>query len=357
MLAYHGLDGPSIARTVHRAASVPAYLFSDLPRHTSCTGSTTPSRRPPTPQSFEKRCPIDDRVIATRRARRAADVAHAIDVGGARGRSVGPPAGAAPRRDARPRRAICCARAKRSSARSSRLETGKPWKNAVAEVGSSADLAIFMDGEGSRFYGKTMTSPIPNRSVQTLRSRSASARRSCRSTARSPASRGKCFPALLCGNAVVVKSHELTPYTGVAFGKLLKDAGLPRGCLRRVQGFGPEVGTPLVQDHSRRRRQLHGIVGDRQADSEDGQRAAACSPRSASSWAARIHSSSATMRICELAAEHAVASAFIDAGQRCASGSRILVFDARLRRVSRGVSRARATGEGRVRSAMTTAAR
>src|SRR5207302_3941200 len=28
-----------------------------------------------------------------------------------------------------------------------------------------------------------------------------------------------------------------------------------------------------------------------------------------------------------LAAEHAVASAFIDAGQRCASGSRIIVFD------------------------------
>ena len=29
-----------------------------------------------------------------------------------------------------------------------------------------------------------------------------------------------------------------------------------------------------------------------------------------------------------LAAEHAVASAFIDAGQRCAAGSRIIVFDA-----------------------------
>ena len=49
------------------------------------------------------------------------------------------------------------------------LETGKPWKNAAAEVGSSADLAAFMAGEGSRFYGKTMTSPIDNRGVQTLR--------------------------------------------------------------------------------------------------------------------------------------------------------------------------------------------
>ena len=49
-------------------------------------------------------------------------------------------------------------------------ETGKPWKNAAAEVSSSADLAIFMESEGSRFYGRTMTSPVPNRAVRTLRS-------------------------------------------------------------------------------------------------------------------------------------------------------------------------------------------
>ena len=58
----------------------------------------------------------------------------------------------------------------------------------------------------------------------------------------------KVFPALLCGNAVVVKSHELTPYTAIAFGQLLKDAGLPAGVYSAVQGFGPEVGAPLVQD-------------------------------------------------------------------------------------------------------------
>ena len=54
---------------------------------------------------------------------------------------------------------------------------------------------------------------------------------------------------MLCGNAVVVKSHELTPYTAVAFGKLLKDAGLPVGVYGAVQGFGPDAGAPLVQDH------------------------------------------------------------------------------------------------------------
>ena len=51
-----------------------------------------------------------------------------------------------------------------------------------------------------------------------------------------------------------------------------------------------------------------------------------------------------------LAAEHAVASAFIDAGQRCAAGSRIIVFDARLRRVPRRDAGARGGREGRLRS-------
>ena len=69
----------------------------------------------------------------------------------------------------------------------------------------------------------------------------------------------KVFPALLCGNAVVAKSHELTPYTAVAFGQLLQEAGLPRGVYSVVQGLGAEVGTPLIEDDARRPRQLHRI--------------------------------------------------------------------------------------------------
>ena len=39
-------------------------------------------------------------------------------------------------------------------------ETGKPWKNAVAEVGSSADLAIFMEGEGHGWQGEKLRKSI-----------------------------------------------------------------------------------------------------------------------------------------------------------------------------------------------------
>src|SRR5205085_10222900 len=127
-------------------------------------------------------------------------------------------------------------------------EPGKPWKYAAAEVASSADLAAFMESEGSRLYGKTMTSPIANRSVRTVRAPIGIC--AAVNPFNSPLAgiAWKVFQALLCGNAVVAKSHELTPYTAVAFGKLLMEAGLPAGLYSAIQGSGPEVGMPLVRD-------------------------------------------------------------------------------------------------------------
>ena len=63
------------------------------------------------------------------------------------------------------------------------------------------------------------------------------------------------------------------------------------------------------------------------------------------------------MRTSTLAAEHAVASAFIDAGQRCAAGSRIIVFDAVYDDFRAALLERVARGEGRLGSARTNAAR
>src|SRR6185295_10137227 len=127
-------------------------------------------------------------------------------------------------------------------------ETGKPWKSAVGEVGSSADLGVFMESEGSRLYGKTMASPVQNRAVRTVRAPIGVCGAIMPFNSPLAGIAWKVFPALACGNAVVAKSHELTPYTAVAFGQLLREAGVPRGVYSVVQGLGAEVGTPLVGD-------------------------------------------------------------------------------------------------------------
>src|SRR5439155_144852 len=121
------------------------------------------------------------------------------------------------------------------------------------------------DGEVASVGGQTFEkrSPIDDRVVASVtRGSAADATRAVR-TERSPVGvcaaimpfnsplagvAWKAFPALVCGNAVVAKSHELTPQTAVAFGRLLREAGLPRGVYSVVQGMGAEVGTPLVED-------------------------------------------------------------------------------------------------------------
>jgi len=165
--------------------------------------------------TFEKRSPIDDRVIASVARGSAADVTRAID--GAAAAADAWARTPAPRRGDILGRAGALLRAReRELGEIVQAETGKPWKNAVAEVGSSADLATFMEGEGSRLYGRTMTTPIANRSVRTERMPIGVCAAIMPFNSPLAGVAWKAFPALLCGNAVVAKSHELTPFTAVA---------------------------------------------------------------------------------------------------------------------------------------------
>jgi alpha-ketoglutaric semialdehyde dehydrogenase len=276
-------------------------------------------------ETFEKRCPIDDRVVARVARGTAEDVSRAVASAAAAAESWRRLP--APARGAILGRAAALLRLKESEFGAIvQIETGKPWNNAVAEVRSSADLGIFMESEGSRFYGKTMTSPVPNRTVRTERAAIGVCAAIMPFNSPLAGVAWKTFPALLCGNAVVAKSHELTPYTAVAFGRLLQEAGVPRGVYSAVQGFGTEVGTPLVEDV---RVGLVSFTGSVTTGKSIQQ---VVSARPILAKVCLELGGKNPLVVCDdadlsLAAEHAVASAFIDAGQRCAAGSRIIVFD------------------------------
>ena len=275
-------------------------------------------------EAFEKRSPIDDQLLASVRRGTAADVAKAVD--GAAAAADAWARTPAPKRGEILGRAGALLRAKeREFGEIIQAETGKPWKYAVAEVASSADLAAFMDGEGSRFYGKTTTSPIANRSVRTVRAPIGVCAAVMPFNSPLAGIAWKVFPALLCGNAVVAKSHELTPYTAVAFGKLLKEAGLPRGLYAALQGYGPEVGDALIRD------ERIGIVSFTGSTKTGKLIQRTVSDRRVLAKVCLELGGKNPFIVCDdadlqLAAEHAINSAFIDAGQRCASGSRIIVF-------------------------------
>ncbi len=56
----------------------------------------------------------------------------------------------------------------------------------------------------------------------------------------------KVAPCLAFGNTAVLKMSELSPLTAARLGELALEAGVPRGVLNVVHGYGAETGEPLV---------------------------------------------------------------------------------------------------------------
>ena len=57
----------------------------------------------------------------------------------------------------------------------------------------------------------------------------------------------KIAPAIACGNTVVLKPAELTPFTALKLAELALEAGFPPGALNCVPGTGPVAGAVLVR--------------------------------------------------------------------------------------------------------------
>jgi alpha-ketoglutaric semialdehyde dehydrogenase len=202
-------------------------------------------------------------------------------------------------------------------------ETGKSPKDARGEVDGAIELGYFMAGEGRRFYGRTMPSAVPNRQAMTVRQPLGVAGLIIAANTPIANVAWKVFPALLCGNAAVLKASEDAPQTALAFARRAAEAGLPAGVLNVVQGYGPEAGQPLVED---RRVAVVSFTGStpvgRMIARVAGERLAkVCLELGGKN--PLIVCDDASL---EKAAEAATLSAFSNAGQRCAAGSRLIVF-------------------------------
>ena len=129
-------------------------------------------------------------------------------------------------------------------------ENGKTLSSAMGDIQSGIDMAYYAAGEGRRLYGQTTQSGLKKRFAMTKRypigvigiitSWNFPMAITC----------WKTFPALICGNAVVLKSEENTPETAVCFTEVMEEAGLPKGVLNLIHGLGQEVGEALTT-HSR----------------------------------------------------------------------------------------------------------
>jgi betaine-aldehyde dehydrogenase len=81
----------------------------------------------------------------------------------------------------------------------------------------------------------------------------------------------KAAPALACGNAMIFKPAELTPFTAVKLQEILAEAGAPSGIFQVVQGFA-ETGRLLTAHRDIRKVSLTGEVGTGKAVMSDAAR-------------------------------------------------------------------------------------
>lgn len=204
-------------------------------------------------------------------------------------------------------------------------ETGKSVRDALGETDGAIAQGVFMAGEGQRLYGRTTTSAVPNKHAMNIRQPVGVAGLIIAANTPIANVAWKVFPALICGNAVVLKAAEDTPATAWAFSRIAHDAGLPRGVLNVVNGYGEEAGAPLVQHEHVGVISFTGstAVGRRIAV-EAGQRLAKVSLELGGKNPFVVCDDADL----DNAVKWVLLSAFSNAGQRCASGSRIIVFDA-----------------------------
>jgi acyl-CoA reductase-like NAD-dependent aldehyde dehydrogenase len=204
------------------------------------------------------------------------------------------------------------------------LETGKSKKDALGETDAAIEMGFFVAGEGRRFYGQTTTSAVPNKTALVVRQPLGVAGLIIAANTPIANVAWKAFPALLCGNAAVLKAAEDTPLSAWAFGVLAREAGVPEGVYSTIHGFGEQAGAPLVEHPDV-------AVVSFTGSCEVGRWIAQTAGKRLAKTCLELGGKNPLIVCDDADLQNAVTwtlgSAFSNAGQRCAAGSRILVFD------------------------------
>jgi len=202
-----------------------------------------------------------------------------------------------------------------------RLETGKPFALALAEIDGGANYF--------EFYGSLVYLPVgevldvaPAQHVYTKREPfgvvgvitpwNLPLNQAARAIA----------PALVAGNVVVAKPSEITSQTTVELARLARDVGFPNGVINVVLGAGPVVGEAIVRHNDIRKVAFTGSVAVGRAIGHIAADRIIPLTLELGGKSANIVFEDADL---DLAAAEAVKGFTLNAGQVCSAGTRLLV--------------------------------
>jgi alpha-ketoglutaric semialdehyde dehydrogenase len=203
-------------------------------------------------------------------------------------------------------------------------EMGKPLRESRGEAARTAAILRFSAGEAFRSVGEVFEPSVGNQRLWTIRRPLGVVGLITPWNFPAAIPVWKLAPALIYGNAVVLKLGYEAPRTGLHIAECFAEAGLPAGVLNVLTGAGSKVGAELVRSASVRAVSFTGSVPVGRSVRDE-----------ATARNCRVqlelggHNPLIVMGDAELdrAVEAAYAGAFWSAGQKCTATRRIYVQD------------------------------
>lgn len=197
---------------------------------------------------------------------------------------------------------------------------GKPLHESRFDVGASADFLQYFAGMADKIEGREIPVPSDRTSITTREPYGITGHVVPWNSPLILAARSFA-PALACGNAVVAMVDQKTPITCLALAESLEEAGVPAGVVNVVPGDG-RTGQALTGHEGVDSITFTGSV-------ETGKEVLKACAETVTPSVVELGSKSPNIVMddadVQQAAESAVTAGYINAGQQCFAGSRILV--------------------------------
>jgi alpha-ketoglutaric semialdehyde dehydrogenase len=215
-------------------------------------------------------------------------------------------------------------RRKEELARLMSQEMGKVLAEARGDVQEGIDTAYYMAGEGRRLFGHQVPCELPAKFGVAMRVPVGVVGAITPWNFPLAIPTWKIFPALVCGNTVVFKPAEDTPLLATVLVEILLEAGLPKGVINLVHGYGEEAGAALVRHPGVN---LISFTGS----TEVGREVAKVAAETFKKVSLEMGGKNAILVLddapLDLAVDGAIWGGFGTAGQRCTAASRVIVHD------------------------------
>lgn len=128
------------------------------------------------------------------------------------------------------------------------MEQGKSLTEAKGEVASSAAYVLWFAEEARRAYGDVVPSPWADRRIFVTKEPVGVIAAITPWNFPSSMLARKIAPAIAAGCTAVVKPASQTPYSGLAWGALCEEVGIPKGVVNILTGAAGEIGDEICEN-------------------------------------------------------------------------------------------------------------